>query len=104
MHGFTPISIVFFIIQQLAFLKNTNTRKKTATIIAIAAAIVDPIMILSFNVISQLWVFVAEQAVGRLVFFDGWKTANRLMEAVVGIVVVTLAHLAQQHRPRAFLY
>lgn len=41
-------------------------------------------------------VFVAEKSVGRLVLLDFRETADRRVEAVVGVVVVALADLAEQ--------
>ena len=40
-------------------------------------------------------IFVAEQAVGRLVLLDFWEAADWGIEAVVGIIVVALTDLAQ---------
>ena len=41
-------------------------------------------------------ILIATQPVRRLIFLDLRKTANRRIEAVVGVVVVALADLAQQ--------
>ena len=41
-------------------------------------------------------ILIAEQPVRQLIFLDLRKTANRRIEAVVGVVVVALADLAQQ--------
>ena len=41
-------------------------------------------------------VFVAQQAVGRLVFFDFGEAADGLVKAVVGVIVVALADLADE--------
>ena len=46
-------------------------------------------------------VFRAEQAIRRFVLLDGGEAAYGRLEAVVQGVVVYLAHLPQQHRPRA---
>ena len=43
------------------------------------------------------WILVAEQAVGRLVLLDFWEAADWGIEAVIRIVVVALADLAQQN-------
>ena len=42
-------------------------------------------------------IFVAEQAVGRLVLLDFWEAADWGIEAVVRIVVVALADFAQKN-------
>src|SRR5699024_5938385 len=49
-------------------------------------------------------VLAAQQAVGGLVLLDGWEAAQLLIKAVVRVVVVALAHLAQQHRAETWLH
>ena len=48
-------------------------------------------------------IFVAQQAVGRLILLNLGEASCRGIEAVVGVVVVTLADLAKQHCARAGL-
>lgn len=49
------------------------------------------------NLLFRLRVFVTQEVVGKLVFLDGGETAYRRVKAVFGIVIVALAHFAQQH-------
>ncbi len=62
------------------------------------------IFIKSGNPLSCLRILIAQQTVGSLVFFDGGETAHRRIEAVVGVVIVALAHFTQQHRTSALLH
>ncbi|KAF5034990.1 hypothetical protein DSECCO2_590350 [anaerobic digester metagenome] len=42
-------------------------------------------------------IFIAEQTIGLFVLLNGGEAPNRLIKAVIGMVVVALADLAQQH-------
>ena len=46
-------------------------------------------------------ILVAQQAVRRLVLFDLRETAHGRIEPVIGVVVVALADLAEQHGARS---
>lgn len=49
-------------------------------------------------------VLIAEQAVRRLILFDGGESAYRRIKAIVGIVIVALADFAKQHRSGSLLH
>ena len=46
--------------------------------------------------LRRRWVFIAQKSVWRLVFLDFRETAYWRLEAVVGIVIVTLADFSDQ--------
>lgn len=49
----------------------------------------------SYQVLLRKRILVAQQSVRRLVLFNGGEAAHGRAEAVVGVVIVALADLAQ---------
>ena len=49
-------------------------------------------------------IFVAKQSIGGLVLLDFGETTDGRIEAVVGIIIITLADFTQQNRAGAFFY
>ncbi|GEM_PF-5112298 len=58
----------------------------------------------AFILLRSRWIFVAKQPICRLVFFNGGKPPDRLVKAIVFLIVVTHGDFSEQNGSGSFFY